>query len=65
MPRRLPRANELGGKPDTRRVSPTAKTIFVEVAILLPGARSVRSLMIAGWMLVPRKAADEPATDRL
>ena len=65
MPNRLPRANELGGKPENRPVSPTVETIFAEVEISLPAARSARSSMIAGWMLVPRKAADEPATDRL
>jgi hypothetical protein len=42
-----------------------AETIFAKVRISLPAARSVRSPMIAGWMLVPRKAADEPATDWL
>jgi hypothetical protein len=65
MPNRLLRANELGGKPENRSVSPTVETIFAGVKILLPSARSARSSMIAGWTLVPRKAADAPATDRL
>ena len=33
--------------------------------ISLPASSSARSLMIAGWMLMPRKAADDPAMDRL
>jgi hypothetical protein len=65
MPRCLPRANELCGKPENRLVSPTAETIFAEVEISLPASSSARSLMIAGWMLMPRKAADDPAMDRL
>jgi hypothetical protein len=65
MPNRLPRANELGGKPENRSVSPTVETIFAEVKISLPSARSARSSMIAGWTLVPSKAADAPAMERL
>jgi hypothetical protein len=41
------------------------EAIFARTEISLPAAKSARSLMIADWMLVPRKAADEPVTDRL
>jgi hypothetical protein len=44
---------------------PTAETIFAEMEISLPASSSAQSLMIAGWMLMPRKAADDPAMDRL
>jgi len=50
-------------KPEGRRASPRAETIFAEVKISLP--RSTRSLMIVDWMLVPLKAADDSVTDQL
>jgi hypothetical protein len=41
------------------------EAISAEAEISLPAARSPLSSMIVGWMLATRKAADEPATDRL
>jgi hypothetical protein len=49
--------------PKTVRYSRMIGAIFAEAEISLPAVRSPLSSMIAVWMLVPRKAADEPATD--